>query len=99
MPEEAEANLGQVVEHLFRQESGKIIAVLTGAFGLRYLELAEDALQEALLQALRQWSYGKLPPNPAAWLTQVAKNRALDVVRRDARFREKENEIVAAIES
>ena len=99
MPEEAEANVGQVVEHLFRQESGKIIAALTGAFGLRYLELAEDALQEALLQALRQWSYGKFPANPAAWLAQVAKNRALDVVRRDARFREKENEIVSAIES
>jgi RNA polymerase sigma-70 factor (ECF subfamily) len=99
MPEEAEANVGQVVEHLFRHEAGKTIAALTGAFGLRYLELAEDALQEALLQALRQWSYGKLPPNPAAWLTQVAKNRALDVVRRDARFREKENEIVSAIES
>ena len=99
MPEEAEANVGQVVEHLFRQESGKIVAALTGAFGLRYLELAEDAVQEALLQALRQWFYGKLPPNPAAWLTQVAKNRALDVVRRDVRFREKENEIVAAIES
>jgi RNA polymerase sigma-70 factor (ECF subfamily) len=99
MPEEPEANVGQAVEHLFRQEAGKIIAALTGAFGLRYLELAEDALQEALLQALRQWSYGKFPPNPAAWLTRVAKNRALDVVRRDARFREKENEIVAAIES
>jgi predicted RNA polymerase sigma factor len=99
MPEEPEANVGQAVEHFFRQEAGKIIAALTGAFGLRYLELAEDSLQEALLQALRQWSYGKFPPNPAAWLMQVAKNRALDVVRRDARFREKENEIVAAIQS
>lgn len=67
-------------------------------FGLRYLELAEDALQEALLKALRQWSYGNLPPNPAAWLMQVAKNRALDVVRRDTRFREKENAIVEAME-
>ena len=40
MPEEAQANVGQAVEHLFRQEAGKIIAALTGAFGLRYLELA-----------------------------------------------------------
>lgn len=98
MPEEAEANVGQAVEHLFRREAGKIVAALTGAFGLRYLELAEDALQEALLQALRQWSYGIFPPNPAAWLMQVAKNRALDVVRRDSRFHEKENEIRVAIE-
>ena len=98
MPEEREPDVARTVEHLFRQEAGKIIATLTGAFGLRYLELAEDALQEALLQALRRWSYGKLPPNPAAWLMQVARNRLLDVVRRDTRFREKENEIGAAME-
>lgn len=98
MPEKAAANVGATVENLFRQEAGKIVAALTGVFGLRYLELAEDALQEALLKALRQWSYGNVPPNPAAWLMQVAKNRALDVVRRDARFREKENAIVKAME-
>lgn len=98
MPEKAAANVGATVEHLYRQEAGKIVAALTAVFGLRYLELAEDALQEALLKALRQWSYGKLPPNPAAWLMQVAKNQALDLVRRDARFREKESAIVAAME-
>jgi RNA polymerase sigma-70 factor (ECF subfamily) len=98
MPEDAEANVGQAVEHLFRHEAGKIVAALTGIFGLRHLELVEDALQEALLKALRQWSYGNLPPNPGAWLTQVAKNHALDAVRRDARFREKEESIVAALE-
>jgi RNA polymerase sigma factor (sigma-70 family) len=98
MPDEAEANVGRTVEHLFRQEAGRIVAALTGVFGLRHLELAEDALQEALLKALRQWSYGNLPPNPAAWLMQVAKNSALDVVRRDARFREKEEAIVDALE-
>jgi RNA polymerase sigma-70 factor (ECF subfamily) len=98
MREPGEANVGRIVEHLFRQEAGKIISALTGVFGLRHLELVEDSVQEALLKALRQWSYGDLPPNPAAWLMQVAKNRALDVVRRDARFREKEEEIIAEIE-
>lgn len=98
MPEKAAPDVGTTVEHLFRQEAGKIVAALTGVFGLRHLELAEDALQEALLKALRQWSYGNLPPNPAAWLMQVAKNQALDVVRRDARFREKEESILAAME-
>src|SRR3954464_3554350 len=98
MPEEAETNAGQPVEHLFRHEAGKIVAALTGVFGLRNLELVEDALQEALLKALRKWSYGNLPPNPAAWLMQVTKNEALDVVRRDARFREKQEEIIATIE-
>ena len=98
MPEEAETKVGQAIEHLFRHEAGKIVAALTSVFGLPNLELVEDALQEALLTALRKWSYGNLPPNPAGWLMQVAKNRALDVVRRDARFREKQEEIVAAIE-
>ena len=98
MPEEGAADVGATVEHLYRQEAGKIVAALTGVFGLRYLELAEDALQEALLKALRQWSYGNVPPNPGAWLMQVAKNQALDVVRRDARFREKEADILAALE-
>lgn len=98
MPEKGAASVGATVEKLYRHEAGKIVAALTGVFGLRYLELAEDALQEALLKALRQWSYGNVPPNPAAWLMQVAKNQALDVVRRDARFREKEDAIIAAME-
>ena len=97
MPEDTEENVGQAVEHLFRREAGKIVAALTSIFGLHHLELVEDAFQEALLKALRQWSYGNLPANPGAWLTQVAKNCALDAVRRDARFREKEDAIVAAL--
>src|ERR1700731_1844397 len=98
MLEEAPSNVGRIVEHLFREEAGKIIAALTGIFGLHNLELVEDAVQEALLKALRQLSYGNLPPNPAAWLTQVAKNQALDFLRRHTRFREKEEAIIAAIE-
>ena len=98
MPEEAETDVGRIIEQLFRREAGRITASLTSVFGLRHLELVEDALQEALLTALRQWSYGNLPPNPAAWLMQVAKNRALDVVRRDARFREREEAIVSSME-
>jgi RNA polymerase sigma factor (sigma-70 family) len=98
MPERAEGRADRILEHLFRQEAGRIVAALTGVFGLRNLELVEDAFQEAILKALRQWSYGKLPSNPAAWLIQVAKNHALDVLRRDTRFRQKEPQIVAAID-
>jgi RNA polymerase sigma factor (sigma-70 family) len=90
----SETKVSQIVEHLFRQEAGKIISALTGSFGLRNLELIEDAVQEALLKALRLWSYGSVPPNPAAWLMQVARNQALDVLRRSNRWREKEEEIV-----
>jgi RNA polymerase sigma factor (sigma-70 family) len=98
MAEQAQSDVGRIVEHLFRQEAGKIVSALTGVFGLRHLELVEDAVQEALLKASRQWSFGKIPPNPAAWLTQVAKNHALDNLRRDRRLREKEQTIAAAIE-
>jgi RNA polymerase sigma factor (sigma-70 family) len=92
------AKVGSIVEHLFRQDAGKVIAILTGIFGLRNLELIEDAVQEALLKALRQWSYGTIPKNPSGWLVRVARNHALDVVRRNARFREREAEIVTALE-
>jgi RNA polymerase sigma factor (sigma-70 family) len=90
---ESEAKVSQLVEHLFRQEAAKIISALTGGFGLRNLELVEDAVQEALLKALRLWSYGTIPPNPAAWLMQVARNHALDNLRRHTRWHEKEEQI------
>jgi RNA polymerase sigma factor (sigma-70 family) len=90
---ESEAKASQLVEHLFRQEAAKIISALTGNFGLRNLELIEDAVQEALLKALRLWSYGTIPPNPAAWLMQVARNHALDNLRRHTRWHEKEEQI------
>ena len=90
---ESEAQVSQIVEHLFRQEAGKITSALTGRFGLRNLELVEDAVQEALLKALRLWSYGNIPPNPPAWLMQVARNYVLDNLRRGTRWHEKEEEI------
>jgi RNA polymerase sigma factor (sigma-70 family) len=90
---ESEAKISDLVEHLFRQEAGKIISALTGSFGLRNLELIEDAVQEALLKALRVWSYGTIPPNPAAWLMQVARNHALDNLRRNSRWHEKEKQV------
>lgn len=90
---ESEVQVSQIVEHLFRQEAGKITSALTGRFGLRNLELVEDAVQEALLKALRLWSYGNIPPNPPAWLMQVARNYVLDNLRRGTRWHEKEEEI------
>lgn len=65
-----------------------MISVLTRVFGLRHLELVEDAVQESLLKALRLWSFNGVPSKPAAWLMEVAKNHALDHLRRDARWLE-----------
>lgn len=72
----------QLVDHLFRREAGKMIAVLTRIFGIANLELAEDVVQEAFLKALHSWKFNQLPDNPAGWLMTVAKNKALDVLRR-----------------
>ncbi len=83
-----------VVEHLFRHEAGKIVATLTGIFGLEHLTLAEDVVQEALARALQTWPFYGVPQNPAAWIMRAARNLALDVLRRQKTFRNKEAEIV-----
>ena len=85
-----------VVDHLFRHRAGQMVATLTRIFGAENLPLAEEVVQEALIAALQQWRFGELPNDPTAWLFQVARNRALDHVRREKRFREKEGEVVAA---
>jgi RNA polymerase sigma factor (sigma-70 family) len=76
----------QVVDHLFRHESGKMIAVLSKLLGLQNLETAQDIVQDTLLQALYTWSYKGLPENPVAWLYRVAKNKAVDFLRREKKF-------------
>src|SRR5215212_2035431 len=76
----------QVVDHLFRHESGKMIAVLSKLLGLQNLQTAQDIVQDTLLQALYTWSYKGLPENPVAWLYRVAKNKAVDYLRREKRF-------------
>jgi len=90
--------VSQVVEHLFRHEAGKMISTLTRLFGIGHLNLAEDVVQEALARALQTWPYYGIPRNPSAWITQVAKNLALDLIRRDKVFRNKEIEIANFME-
>src|SRR5213596_810113 len=85
--------ISRLADHLFRHEAGKLISVLTGIFGINRLQLAEDVVQESLVRALRMWPYAGTPRNPAAWLTQTAKNLALDVIRREKRFHDKQPEI------
>jgi len=68
--------------HLFRREYGRLVASLTRIFGVHNLWLAEDAAQEAFCRALEVWSLRGVPENPQAWLMATARNRALDVMRR-----------------
>jgi len=92
------AGVSQLVEHLFRRESGKMVATLTGIFGIEHLNLAEDVVQEALARALQTWPYRGVPENPAAWIMRASRNLALDVVRREKVFRAKEAEITRLME-
>jgi RNA polymerase sigma factor (sigma-70 family) len=77
----------EVAEHLFRRESGRLVAVLTRLFGIHNLALAEDVVQDAFCRALETWKFHGVPKNPSAWLMTTAKHRALDIVRREATAR------------
>ena len=92
------AEISRLTEHLFRVEAGKLVSVLTGVFGIDHLQLAEDVVQEALVRAFRTWPYYGIPKNPAAWITQTAKNLAYDLLRREKLFREKQTEIAISVE-
>jgi RNA polymerase sigma-70 factor (ECF subfamily) len=72
-----------VDEHLFRHESARMIGALTRVFGVHNLALAEDVVQDALCRALEVWKLRGVPDNPSAWLMATAKNRAIDVLRRE----------------
>src|SRR5439155_13850015 len=98
-PEETDQpDVIQVVDHLFRHESGKLIATLTRILGFENLQLAEDVVQDALLKAMQKWAFSGVPRNPSAWLMQVARNQALDAVRRQQNFLSKEQDITAFFE-
>ena len=86
-----------VLERAFREESGRIIAALVRAYG--DLDLAEDALQDALTTALQRWTRDGIPDNPAAWLMTAARNRAIDRLRRRATQAAKQGEIAASLEA
>jgi RNA polymerase sigma-70 factor (ECF subfamily) len=73
----------QVDEHLFRREAGRMVGTLTHIFGVHNLALAEDVVQDAFCRALEVWKFRGVPENPSAWLMKTAKNRALDILRRE----------------
>lgn len=74
-----------LVEGLFRREAGRLTGALARRLGPGGLDLAEDCVQFAMVQALRLWPFDGVPEEPAAWLGRVARNRALDEVKRGGR--------------
>jgi RNA polymerase sigma-70 factor (ECF subfamily) len=89
-------NVEQLVDHLFRQEFGRMVSRLARILGAPRLAMAEDAVQYAMLQALQLWPYQGAPEYPQAWLAKVAYHRALDVLKNERRLRffDDEKEVV-----
>ncbi|SDL54140.1 RNA polymerase sigma-70 factor, ECF subfamily [Pedobacter steynii] len=68
--------------HLFRENSGKMTAILSRIFGLQHLDLILDIVQDTFEAALTRWRFSGIPDNPSGWLMKVAKNKALNAVKR-----------------
>jgi len=79
----------ELIPHLFRSEYRKIVAVLCRRFGFDEIETAEDIASDTFLTAAQNWAYSGAPPNPTAWLYNVAKNKAKNYLHRSATFDDK----------
>jgi RNA polymerase sigma factor (sigma-70 family) len=89
----------EVSDHLFRREAGRMVSTLTRIFGVHNLALVEDVVQDAFCRAMEVWSIRGVPENPSAWLVATAKNRALDVLRRQRTARTFAPELGRLLES
>lgn len=84
------------IEELYRTESRRVFATLVRLLG--DFDLAEEAMQEAFASAMQQWEREGIPANPRAWLVSTSRFKAIDAIRRQSRFAEKQPEILARIE-
>ena len=89
-------HVSRLVEQTFREESGRVLATLIST--LHDFELAEDALQEALIAALERWRVAGVPRNPGAWITTTASRKAIDRLRRDSVLARKTAALQALVE-
>jgi RNA polymerase sigma-70 factor (ECF subfamily) len=84
------------IETIFRDEAGRALATLIRLVG--DFDLAEEVLQDAFAVALERWPASEIPDNPRAWLVNVARNKAIDRIRRQASFRGKQQALVHELE-
>jgi predicted RNA polymerase sigma factor len=75
----------RLVDHFFRHEYGRLVALLSRRVGVEYIEDIEDAVQSALMRALETWTIAGLPDNQSAWLFRVAHNNLMGVLRQRTR--------------
>src|ERR1700731_4749397 len=89
--------LSKTVETLYRSESGRVLATLVRLLG--DLDLAEESMHEAFATALESWTLSGIPDKPRPWLISTARFKAIDVMRRRARFDGAQRDLVAHMES
>ncbi|MGB8319445.1 MAG: sigma-70 family RNA polymerase sigma factor [Ignavibacteriaceae bacterium] len=85
----------ELIPHLFRTEYRKIVSVLCRRFGFDQIEIAEDIAGDTFLTAAETWGLKGIPPNPAAWLYKVAKNKAKNYLQRNSTY---ENKIIPELQ-
>lgn len=76
-------SIEHTLDHLFRHEYSKLVALLTNKYSASNIDLVEDAVQESLYKAAKIWPYKSTPNNPSAWLYSVANNHLIDQLRRE----------------
>ena len=96
---EEQTEINKLIDHLFRHQAGKMVSVLTRIFGSENLDLAEDVVHDALLEAIKLWTYKGIPDNPSAWLFRVGKNKALNIVNRDKYMRKYRSDVGPFLQS
>ena len=89
--------LSRTIETLYRSESGRVLATLVRLLG--DLDLAEESMHEAFAAALESWTLAGIPAKPRPWLISTARFKAIDAMRRRARFDGAERDLVAHMES
>jgi RNA polymerase sigma-70 factor (ECF subfamily) len=97
MPPPEPEQLSRIIETLYRSESGRVLATLVRLLG--DLDLAEESMHEAFAAALEFWSQTGVPDKPRPWLISTARFKAIDVIRRRARFDRARRDLVAHLES
>jgi RNA polymerase sigma-70 factor (ECF subfamily) len=96
-PEQTPAQIRELLDSLYRMDSGRILATLIRLLG--DFDLAEEAMHEAFAAALSLWSKSGIPGNPRPWLISTARFKAIDTLRRRARFDASEDELVRFLEA
>src|SRR5499433_1616994 len=97
MPSPVSEQLSRTIETLYRSESGRVLATLVRLLG--DLDLAEEAMHEAFATALESWPQTGIPDNPRPWLISTARFKAIDGIRRRARFDGAQRDLVVHMEA